>query len=84
MVVMLPDLADLPMALAAHIFTSGSVGMMASPGGGSELSADSCFFAVVQDKGHYGYEMLRCYKYYKYSSRCIGVYNITIVLYKMC
>lgn len=34
------------MAFAAHILTSGSVGMIASPGGGSELSADSCFFAA--------------------------------------
>lgn len=43
----LPLLADLPMALAAHIFTSGSVGIIASPGGWSELSADSCFLAAT-------------------------------------
>lgn len=37
-----PLLADLAMAFAAHILTSGRVGMMASPGGGSSFS-DSSF-----------------------------------------
>ena len=44
--VIIPLLADLAIALAAHIFTSGKVGMIVSPDGGSALYADSCFFAV--------------------------------------
>ena len=44
-------LADLAMALAAHIFTSGSVGMIASLMGGSLLSAESCLpFAEIKNE----------------------------------
>ena len=39
------------MALAAHIFTSGSVGMIASLMGGSLLSAESCLpFAEIKNE----------------------------------
>ena len=44
-------LADLAMAFAAHIFTSGSVGIIASLMGGSLLSAESCLpFAEIKNE----------------------------------
>ena len=44
------------MALAAHIFTSGSVGMIASLMGGSLLSAESCLpFAEIKKEMFHQY-----------------------------